>query len=119
MAEGTRELLLAWTGLGLAPAATAVSFQIRYMMVPFACQAGSNWPLHVVWLIAVLIAVAGLLSAVRTWRSTGCAVPDEQDGPLNRNRFLAVLGIGFSSAMLLMLIFQAIPALVIDPCTIG
>jgi hypothetical protein len=99
--------------------ATAVSFQIRYMMVPFACQGRSNWPLHAVSLIAVAAAVFGLVSAFRTWRHSGSGWPGEQDGPLNRNRFLGTIGILFSGGMLLMLIFQLIPALVLDPCTIG
>jgi hypothetical protein len=119
MAEATRELWQAWTGLGLAPLATAVSFQTRYMMVPFACQAGSNWPLHAVSLIAIALTGFGLLSAIRTWQKTGRGVPGEQEGPMNRNRFLGVLGMGFSATMLLMLVFQLIPALVLDPCTIG
>jgi hypothetical protein len=119
MAEATRELFHAWTGIGLAPAVTAVSFQARYMMVPFACQNGSNWSLHIVSIIAIVLSAFGLLSAFRTWQSTGRGEPGEQEGPLNRNRFLGVLGIGFSSAMLLMLIFQLIPALVLNPCTIG
>jgi hypothetical protein len=119
MAEARHDLLQAWTGIGLAPVATAVSFQVRYMLVPFACQSGSGWSLHVVWLIATAVSAVGLLSAFRTWQRAGGGTPVEQEGPLNRNRFLGVLGIGFSAAMLLMLVFQLIPALVLDPCTIG
>ena len=119
MVEARQNLLQAWTGIGLAPVATAVSFQLRYMLVPFACQSGSGWSLHLVWLIATAASVAGLLSAYRTWQNAGGGTPGEQDGPLNRNRFLGVLGLGFSAAMLLMMMFQLIPALVLDPCTIG
>jgi hypothetical protein len=70
-------------------------------------------------LIAIVVAAFGLLNAVRTWKRSGSGWPGEQDGPMNRNRFLGVIGILFSAGILLMLILQLIPALVLDPCTIG
>lgn len=119
MAEVRHDLVAAWTGIGLAPIATAVSFQLRYMMVPFACQNRSNLSLHIVSLVAIGVSAFGLLSAFRAWQHAGGGAPADQDGPMNRNRFLGVIGIGFSSTMLLMLIYQLIPALVLDPCIIG
>ena len=119
MAETRHDLLHAWVGLGLAPVATAVSFQVRYMMVPFACQSHNVLSLHVVSLIAIALSAYGFLSAWRTWQHSTAEWLDDQDGPLNRNRFLGVIGTGFSSAMLLMLIFQSIPVFFLDPCTIG
>ena len=119
MSEFRRDVALAFTGIGLAPFATVVSFQLRYMMVPFACQSGSNVSLHIVSLVAIAFSAFGLLIAVRTWQHAGGGSPADHDGPMNRNKFLGVIGIGFSSAMLLMLIYQLIPALVLDPCTIG
>lgn len=106
-------------GIGLAPFATVASFQARYMMVPFACQSRSNWSLHLVSVLAIAVVICGLVSAHRAWRNSGGGSPGDQDGPMNRNRFLGAIGMGFSSAMLLLLIFQLIPALVLDPCTIG
>ena len=119
MTEIRRDLIRAWIGIGLAPVAAAASFQLRYMMVPFTCQSGNVLSLHVVTLIAITLSAYGLLTAVRTWRHSGPEWPQDQDGPLNRNRFLGLIGTGFSSAMLLLLIYQAVPVFFLDPCTIG
>jgi hypothetical protein len=119
MVERKPDLKLAWIGIGLAPVAAAASFQTRYMMAPFACQSGWTWSLHVVSLIALAAAGAGLFGAYRLWQLGGSDWPGDQLGSAPRNRFLGMLGMMFSALMILLILAQVVPVFFLDPCAQG
>lgn len=119
MVERQPDLKLAWIGIGLAPAAAAVSFQVRYMMVPYACQSSQTWTLHAVSLLALIAAAGGLLGAYKLWRFGGADWPMDQLGSAPRNRFLGMLGMMFSALMILMILAQIVPVFFVDPCAQG
>jgi hypothetical protein len=105
-----------WIGMFLAPATFAVHLQVTYNLVPWACvRHGELW-LHVVDVLAVLLALAGTIVAWRVWQRTGRDAPGEGPGSLPRTSFLGVTGIGFSGTLTLVLFGQWIAAFWISPC---
>lgn len=104
-------------GAFLAPIAAAVNLQTTYMLVPFVCRAGSRILLHIVPMLALLVAGWGLFTAWRTWKMSGASWPDEQAGPLYRSRFGAMFGVLMSAASVLLIVMQWIPIVLMHPCT--
>jgi hypothetical protein len=114
-----RQIADAAAGIVLAPAAWAISFQTKYMLVPFACQGGNSWLLHLISPIALAFAAMGLLGALRTWRLGGRGWPGNEHDSAARNRFLGMFGIIFTSGMMLLIVTQWIPVFFLDPCAHG
>ena len=109
----------AFAGVGLAPAAGAVSFQTRYMMVPFACQSHAVWSLHAVSVAALVVSLFGLWCAYSTWQLAGAGWPKEEAGAVPRDRFLGMLGLMSSVGMIVFILAQMVPVFWLDPCTPG
>lgn len=105
-----------WVGLFLAPLTYAAHLQITYVLVRWACVRGGDVWVHLVDLIAVVLALVGVYAAWRTWTSAGRTDPGEEGGPGPRTRFLGVTGLGFSSAITLLLFWQAVSAFFISTC---
>jgi hypothetical protein len=105
-----------WIGMFLAPAVFAVHLEVTYNLVPWACvRHGDVW-LHVVDVLALLLALVGTIVAWRVWQRTGRDAPGEGPGALPRTSFLGVAGIGFSGTISLVLFGQWIAAFFISPC---
>lgn len=116
-AQDQKDLLIAWTGILLAPVTWIVSFEFNYALVPFACQSRSTWPLHATSLVALAIAGLGLIAASYTWSATGkVALTDEADS-LHRNGFLGMFGLLFSGILIVLIAAQWIPVFFVDPCS--
>ena len=105
-----------WIGVFLAPAAYAAHLQITYVLVRWACVRGGDAWVHLVDLIAVVLAAIGVWGAWHTWSRAGRVEPGEAGGPGPRTRFLGVAGVGFSSAITLLLLWQAAAAFFISTC---
>jgi hypothetical protein len=113
------QLLAAGAGITLAPLAWIGSFLVKYMIVPFACQSGTVWFLHLISPAAFVIACLGLFAAYRTWQLGGGGWPGEEHDTAGRNRFLGVFGMLLGACMLLLIIAQWIPVFLLDPCIPG
>jgi hypothetical protein len=105
-----------WVGLFLAPLTYAAHLQIVYVLVRWACVTGGEVWVHLMDLLAVVLALVGAYAAWRTWTSAGRVDPGEEGGPGPRTRFLGVAGLGFSSAIALLLLWQAASAFFISMC---
>jgi len=109
-------LVAQWLGLALAPASFAVHLQVGYALVPWSCYRLNSVWLHVSAALSVLIALAGVWLAWRTWRSNGGGDPTEHHGAEPRARFLGVVGMTTSAVISLILAAQWVAAFVIAPC---
>ena len=99
-------LVALWTGI-LGPAILWLcQFQLQFMLVPWACSSGISWPIHLVFVVTVLLAaLCGLLA----WRARGTGVPEYV-------QFMALGGAGLSSMFLLTTVAQWIASMVLRPC---
>ena len=115
-AREERAPVLQWVGL-LLPAATFFAhLEIGYVLVPWACTMDQSIWLHVVGVLSVLLAIAGMLAAWSTWMRAGREVPGEGDGSLPRTRFLGAVGLGMGAIFTLILFVQWIAAFFIGVC---
>ena len=105
-----------WVGLFLAPAVFAAHLQINYVLVRWACLRDADVWLHVVDVLAVLLAAFGTFVAWRVWERAGRMEPGEDGGSLPRTRFLGVTGVGFSGLITLVLFAQWVGAFFISTC---
>jgi hypothetical protein len=105
-----------WVGLLLAPAAFAAHLEVAYVLVRWAClRDGDPW-VHVVDLLAVLLAAVGTRAAWHAWSRAGRVEPGDEGGPGPRTRLLGVLGIGMSGMLTLVLVAQWIASFFISTC---
>ena len=105
-----------WAGVLAGPLATLTQLQVNYALVLWACAAGREWALHLVALLALLVAVAAGLLSLRNWRRAGTGWDDEGAGVMPRSRFMAVVGVLISGLAALVVVAQWIPIFVYGPC---
>ena len=105
-----------WAGVLAGPLAMLTQLQVNYALVLWACGAGREWALHLVVILALVVAIAGGLLSWRNWRRAGAGWEDEGAGPLPRSRFMAAVGILISALLSLVIIAQWIPIFVYSPC---
>src|SRR5690348_7446155 len=114
--------VLQWIGFFLAPAAFFVHLQVAYVLVPWSCTTQNELWQHLVGLLAVLVALGGVVAAWVTRTRTREADehprshPVEGPGPLFRARFLADTGLGVSALLSLILLMQFIAGFFITVC---
>jgi len=105
-----------WLGLLLAPAAFLTNLEVAYAVVPHACSAGSRLLVHAVHAVCLLIAVAGVLIALKRWRLNGETWPGDAGGRVSRSRFMSGVGLLLSLFISLVILAQWIPSFVLNPC---
>jgi hypothetical protein len=105
-----------WLGILGGPTAWLVQFQLRYMLVRWACAAGHAWSIHLSGLVFLLCSFA---LAWLSWRNFRLLSTDPQDESraFARGRFMALLGIGLSSLFALVIAGQGAAVFLIDPCS--
>jgi hypothetical protein len=104
----------AWAGLATGPAAWAVSTQINYAIVPWACARGvALLAVPGVAALLVLVAVAGGVLSWRAWRST--PAPDRAVGG-HPHHFLGAVSAGLAALFALLIALHALGALFFTGC---
>jgi hypothetical protein len=112
----SRHIRALWVGLLLAPTAFLINLEVAYALVPTACASRNVLPVHLVHLACLLLTLFGLLTAWRSWKTTGASWPGEQGDPLSRSRFMAGTGMLMSAMFVLVIVAQWIPSFVLNPC---
>jgi len=105
-----------WVGVFLAPAAFFGHVQIRYVLVPWACATNGQLWVHVVDVLALVLALLGAFAAWRAWQSAGPDDPGQAVGAVARTRLLAVMGLGMSLMLALVLLGQWAGAFFFSAC---
>lgn len=113
--EQRRDLVL-WTGALLAPMAWATQLLVNYSITPSVCMNDQKWLLHLVSLIALLIALGGALLARSAWTRLTPGSTLEGDARESGRRFLALGGIVLSLFFLLVIFALDLPNWWLDPC---
>jgi hypothetical protein len=130
--EGGPRSRLGWLALLGGPVLWVLHIGLRYPLVPVSCEAGSEWPLHVVSIACTLGSIAVVAVAWRTLRDARrdvgarSGVGDEPDDPVTgsperrrlfRIAFLARAGLVTSLVFLLVIVAEALTTIWHDPCT--
>jgi hypothetical protein len=105
-----------WVGMFLAPAVFAVHLEVTYNVIPWACARGGELWVHVVDVVALLLALVGTIAAWRVWQRTAREAPGDAGGSVPRTGFLGLTGLGFSGVITLVLFGQWIAAFYISVC---
>lgn len=111
-----KELAL-WAGV-LAPAAIwGLHLQVGYAMAPLQCRIGSHWPLLLLTVVAVVLALIGSLLSYRQWRRAGGGSPDDiEGGIIARRRFLGALGVIVALLFAIVIVAQGLTLFFFEPC---
>src|SRR5437899_1657492 len=106
-----------WAAVLGAPFIWGIQMQSGYSLVPWVCKGHSPIILHLITLIAALLALIGAFLAWRQFRHSGGGSPDETDGgPTARRRFLGALGAVSGLLYATLIIAQGIASFFFDPC---
>jgi hypothetical protein len=111
-----RAQAMEWVPILTGPLALAVNQQVSYMLVRPACTTGTRVIIAVVHVAMLLLALASCVLAWRHWSDAGREVPDDEASIVERRRFLAVLGLLVSALFTLVIVWQAVPTIVLSPC---
>ncbi len=103
-------------GLLGAPLMWAAQMQTLYSLGTMACGDRARISLHLVSLLALLVAAAGAVVAWRAWRAVGPEWPPDAGDVPDRARFMAMAGIITSAGFFLLILAQAIPTFVFAIC---
>ena len=110
-------LIELWAGVLLAPIAWWLHLEIDYILVPFACSKHWHLSLHLVTVLALVLAAWAFLMAWRNWQASGRQWPKAVDGgPVARAQLMAVGGLLSSGMFFLVILAQGITALILGPC---
>jgi hypothetical protein len=105
-----------WTGILAGPIAWAVDLTVSYALVKAACVRGNPRLLVLVTLVS-LLAIAG--GAVVSWNSLACTrgrVPTDGGRPIERARFMAIVGLASCAFFTLATLALDMPRWVLDAC---
>jgi TRAP-type C4-dicarboxylate transport system permease small subunit len=114
--ESAAEVCGLWLGMLGPPMLTLTHLQVTYALVPKICPTGNTTLLHIVSLCFLVIVIAlGLPS----WRCLRRQAPEAgSEDPLTPERvhFMAQLGLLTVALFALLIIAQAIPPFIVNPC---
>ena len=105
-----------WAAVFGAPAIWAVSFETGYALVPKVCQFQGHYVLHIISLLALVLALIGGFLSWRQWRRIGGSPEETEGGPIGRQRFLGALGVFSAVLYSTLIIAQGIASFFFDAC---
>lgn len=108
MSDVRRSSVALWFGNLSGPIALIINFQLRYALVPYACESGNRWMLTAISFPLLFVALLGTLVS---WRALYA-----EDGDVMRIRFMALSGIGLSLLFALSIAAMMIPDFYFRPC---
>lgn len=105
-----------WACMLAGPLAALMQLQANYALVLWVCGSGQAWALHLVSLLALLVAAGAGLLAWRNWRRVGARWEDDGAGVLPRSRFMSAVGMLVSAHSALVVIAQWIAVFIFSAC---
>jgi hypothetical protein len=105
-----------WPPLIIPPLVFLAALTAGLAVPNWECNHQYQYVLHVVALISLAVAAAGIALAWRDWHSVGLAQPDDEPDPAMQVRFLSALGLGISGLMALATITLWAVVAILPPC---
>jgi hypothetical protein len=105
-----------WSGILAGPIAWALDLFVSYAVVKWTCLNHRHWVFNVFTASALAIVVAG--AAMSGYALSRCANAEPTDGgmPVQRAKFMAILGLATCLLFALTIAAAAIPHWVLDAC---
>jgi hypothetical protein len=86
-----------------------------YWLVPRTCRWGNEWPMHTWTVLMALLCVRAGISSVQIMRAARLE-DTATDTPARRDLYLGWLGLLFSIFFGAVVVFEGIPAAILNPC---
>jgi hypothetical protein len=105
-----------WTGILAGPLAWAFDLEASYALVKWVCRTQNYAVLQLITAVSLVIVIAG---AAVSWTALSHTPPEAgTDGgqPIQRARFLAIVGLIVSALFGLQIVAGAIPHWMLDAC---
>lgn len=106
-----------WIGVALSPAAFAAHLQGAYLLVLSDCgrDGGFGW-VQLSGVVAVALSALGVWAAWLTWVRAGGGNAGDAGDPVQRTRFMGLVGMGTSGLVTLILIAQFVSGFIVPRC---
>ena len=104
-----------WTSVLTGPIVFLLNLEVSYVMVDWACNTGTDWALHVVHFVSLLLSAACALLGLTLLRRVRRAGPDS-DRDDTRSRLLATLGLLSGTLFAVSIFAQWIGVIVLGTC---
>ena len=114
--DGERAPVLQWLGIFLAPAVFFAHLEIAYNLLPWACTTRQELWVHVVAIVAVVLAAAGVAAGWLARAQGESAQRGDGAGVAPRTRFMGEVGLGISAVLTLILLAQGIAGFFLTSC---
>jgi hypothetical protein len=105
-----------WYGVLGGPIWWAMQLQANYSLVPQACKTGDMKWVHISSVVFILLALSAVAWAWIDWRTAKRTSPISREDAEARSAFMGMLGMLTSSLFTLLILTQAIPTFIFDPC---
>jgi hypothetical protein len=105
-----------WTGILAGPFAWAVDLMVRYALVHWSCGTQQTIVLKIISFVTLLVVIGGGVVAWRAYGQIPPGVPTDGGRPIDRARFMAIVGMLTAALFTLVVIATAIPPWVLDAC---
>ena len=105
-----------WLGVVLPPSLLLLQIQVNYAVVPWACQTGRVWVIHLVSLACLAGALAGAAVSWLAWSALGGGGAETDAGTLAPARFVTLGALAFSVSIAVTILAVDLPGFVLGPC---
>jgi hypothetical protein len=101
----------------LAPLAWVVHIALLPPLVPYACDRGSLWPLHLATAVLLAVAALGVVAAHRARRQARADERGRTHDDTGRGATFATVGVVVSWLFTALIVAEHLPVFVIDACS--
>lgn len=103
-----------WFGFLAGPIGWALHLNASYAAVPYVCGTNLRFLFHVFTLLALLLAGAGFLSSLQSWRTAGRPAHTRGGGIDGRSSLLSIGGMAMSLFFFFVIVIQSTPAYFVE-----
>jgi hypothetical protein len=107
---------LVWWTMFAGPFAWVCDLGFSYVLAQHTCSTGHHYVLHVITVICALIALTGFAAGWAAYSTLPKEASDKGARPMDRTHFQVLFGIVFSLAFTLVIVAEAVPRWILNPC---
>jgi hypothetical protein len=109
-------IALLWTGILAGPLAWALDLTVSYALVKWTCGSQHTSVLHLLTLVTLVITAGGAFASWRALQWTPRRGPEDGPRPVDRARFMALLGLVSAGVFALAIVGNQLPRVMLDAC---